>query len=190
MGKRIYRAKKSVKPLKNSPKTKISLLVGSALDGPKEKLIRAEFSDVRRNENETIDAFLQRIAKDDDIQEDRKSGKIRHLGKKIHAMNKEKIISEIAPYLEAAEDESEEQFIARLAGKNGSGISNTKILKLKKIADRMAKDFDGKRENLENAILDMNKGASGKIDEKYRLHLNKKSFATLLLQHDHMKKEL
>ncbi len=190
MGKKIYRPKKSVKPLKPSPRAKVSFLVGSALNGPKEKLIREEFSDVRLKEGETIEELLQRIAADDSIEDSFKAAKLRRLGKKIHAMNKEKIISEIAPYLEPEEGESQDDFIARLAGKNGPGISNTKILKLKRVADRMRDDFDGKRENLENAILEMRKGSSGKIDEGYRRHLHKKSLATLLLQHDHMKKQL
>lgn len=102
---------------------------------------------------------------------------------------KRAIVNDIATVLEPKAGETVEEMKSRLLGEDGSGsISNKKLEKLQRVAKRLRSDFGGKKENIVNALLETRKGKSGKTDEHYRRHLNKKSIATLLLTFDHAKK--
>ena len=103
---------------------------------------------------------------------------------------KRAIVNDIAEVLEPNAGESVSEMKARLLGEDGSGsVSNKKLEKLQRVANRLRSDFGGKKENLVNALLETRKGKSGKTDEHYRRHLDKKSIATLLLTFDHAKKK-
>jgi hypothetical protein len=103
---------------------------------------------------------------------------------------KRAIVNDIAEVLEPNAGESVSEMKARLLGEDGSGsVSNKKLEKLQRVANRLRSDFDGKKENIINALLETRKGKSGKTDEHYRRHLDKKSIATLLLTFDHAKKK-
>lgn len=96
---------------------------------------------------------------------------------------KQKIVDQIAPYLTPLNEESDSEMKERLL----NGLSNKKLLKLHKVTSRLKEEFSGKKENLVNALLDLRKGKSGKVDQGYKTHLEKKSVANLMLWFDHSK---
>jgi len=101
---------------------------------------------------------------------------------------KKKLVSEIAPLLDKAEGESNDDLVARLTGQYGNGgISNKKLVKLYKMVQRLKSDF-GDKDGLVKKLLEARKGESGNYDAGYEAHLNKKTIATLLLHFDHAKK--
>ena len=107
---------------------------------------------------------------------------------------KAKLIREISPYLETRGGESNEELQARLIGGIGhGGLSNSKLIKLHQLVQRLKADFGGKKENIVNALMETQRGATkdgkpGKVNEDFRTHLNKKSIATLIHMYDHAKK--
>ncbi|MCB9637554.1 MAG: hypothetical protein H6727_01450 [Myxococcales bacterium] len=103
---------------------------------------------------------------------------------------KGKLVRELAQYLEPRGGESVEEMQARLlGGQDGKGgISNKKLLKLHSLVQRLKGDFGGKKENIVNALMETQRGKEGKVNEDYRVHLQRKSIATLMHQYDHAKK--
>ncbi len=98
---------------------------------------------------------------------------------------KRKVLDQIAPYLDRAEGESVEDLKNRLLDKERGTISNKKLLKLYRIAQRLKNEFGGKKENLIDTLMKL----KGEKDTSYRRHLEKQSLATLLQRYDHAKKK-
>lgn len=102
------------------------------------------------------------------------------------ASYKSQLLDQILPYLDRAESESESEAKSRLLGEGGKGsLSTGKLLKLYDNAQRLKSEFGGSKDKLVDTLLRVNVGTSGKLDEDFRRHLNKKSVATLLLSYDH-----
>lgn len=102
---------------------------------------------------------------------------------------KAKVLDQIIPYLDKREDEDDSDLKERLLGSDNRGsISNNKLLKLHRNAMRLKNEFGGERSKIIDDLLDARKGESGKLDNDYRNHLEKKTTATLMLLHDHASK--
>jgi len=99
---------------------------------------------------------------------------------------KKEILNGIISYLDRYDNETESELRERLLGGDGiGGISNKKLLKLHKMVTRLKDEFGGDKDNLIAELLKIRQGSSGKIDEGYRIHLQKKSIHTLMLMYDH-----
>lgn len=99
---------------------------------------------------------------------------------------KSQLLDKIVSHLERADGESESDLKSRLLGDDGNGsVSNKKLIKMYYNVERLKEEFGGSKNKLIDALLQVNVGASGKIDEDFRRHLEKKSVATLLLSYDH-----
>ncbi len=110
--------------------------------------------------------------------------------KKQAAEAKGKLVRDLAQHLEPRNNESVEEMQARLLGGQGGkgGLSNKKLLKLHAMVQRLKGEFGGKKDNIINALMETQRGKEGKVNEDYRIHLQRKSIPTLFLQYDHAKK--
>lgn len=195
MGKKIFRKKKSIAPLKKSPQQQIAEIVGDSLDAKKAKVLGKALSKFNVEKGESIDDAINRLWDDADFTMldedgfDKKYAALRKLRRMAHSINKEEILNQIKSNLQPQTDESADEMVTRLLGRDGNGISNKKLLKLKKISDRMENEFGGSKDKLVDALMDARRGEGGKVDETYRTHLNKKSLGTLLMTYDHKRQE-
>lgn len=99
---------------------------------------------------------------------------------------KSQLLDKIVKHLDREDGESDSDLKSRLLGGDGNGsISNKKLIKLYNMVERLKADFDGSKDKIVDALLQTRVGASGKVDEDFRTHLNKKSISTLLLTYDH-----
>lgn len=99
---------------------------------------------------------------------------------------KGQLLDKIVKFLDREDGESDSELKARLLGDDGNGsISNKKLIKLYNTAQRLQNEFGGEKSKLIDSLLQTQVGKSGKVDEDYRRHLEKKSVATLLLTYDH-----
>ena len=99
---------------------------------------------------------------------------------------KGQLIDKMVKYLDREDGESDSELKARLLGNDGNGsISNKKLIKLYNTTLRLQEEFGGEKSKLIDTLLQSQVGESGKIDEDYRRHLEKKSVATLFLTYDH-----
>jgi hypothetical protein len=108
---------------------------------------------------------------------------------------KAQLLEQIIKYLDRESGQSESDLKDRLLGderkdkdKRVGSISNKKLLKLYHVVERLKQEFDGKKDRLVDILLHSKKGVSGKTDQGYRTHLEKKSISSLFLMYDHAKK--